>query len=448
MSLAYCEKQKTRQLQYVEQYHEARTDHEVTAFNEVAAERSFLQAQQPPPIQTTFNASTGTTTSQTVEIPMIQSAHHINMHSFHGAGHNHGVGWAGADVTTTATCPPGFMWNTPTAACTPADSSLTACIPADLSSTACTSAGWRQPASSSSSSSSSYTFISQSYGDTTFDEFGARGNRWKTVPHGPDQKLVAVKYYPDEPDRLRDKCCYQLPYDMFTWKQHVRTGRDRHIESYRQLDENHHECKVKPTIKMRGAGWGTDLDFCEEHSIEAFEWHKAVMDNEINYEDLLWTVQKITPAIFDTRQAVFDLEKNKREHERQMRLLQADEKADRLLKKWLSPDEYKSLKETGLMEYQSKKDTDTIYIIRKEYSRKVTKRVKGIDTEELCVMPVTPLCNDDNLLSKIMLLKTDEDQFLKTANHFPLVERTRPRREIGMNGRDGVNSRVGDISYL
>ena len=393
----------------------------------------------PPPLSSQVRlTATGDTAGITTFTVPLTGMRTINMNLFAGHNHENGPRYNVTAGSTTATsCPPGFMF--------------------DINSSACTPAEWRQTISTSTNTAApstwlqsgtvelqmeyphptnmEYTFISQNYQDSGYEEFGTRNNRWKTVQHGLEQHLVAVKFYPDDPDKLRDKCCYRLPYDMFTWKQNT-TFTNRGLEEYHQLDINHHECNTKPTIKMRGAGWGTDLDFCEIHSKEAYEWHKAVMDNEINYDDLLWTIQKENPEVYDIRQAKFDLEKQAREHVRHMRLLEADAKADKLLQKWLSPDEYSGLKEKGFMEYQSKKHSDTVYIIRKDYSRKIIKKVNGIETEELCVMPVTPLCNDDNLLSKIMLLKTDEDQFLKTANHFPLFSHYEVRQTSNNGPQD------------
>jgi hypothetical protein len=101
----------------------------------------------------------------------------------------------------------------------------------------------------------------------------------------------------------------------------------------------------------------------------------------------------------------------------------AEKQADKLLKKWLSTAEYNYLQENGELELPSKYEQDTIYIVKKSYGEKVIKKVAGVPTVALCVMPLSSsYVNDDSLLSKILLLKTDEKQFLSLANHYPLLE--------------------------
>ena len=97
-------------------------------------------------------------------------------------------------------------------------------------------------------------------------------------------------------------------------------------------------------------------------------------------------------------------------------LVKAKEKSEKLLKEWLSPAEYESLKNKGEIELPSKFEEDVIFIVKKDPNTMVDVKKKGQYSHKLCAVaedfdyPV-----GDQLLSKIALLKTNEKQFKEVA---------------------------------
>lgn len=95
----------------------------------------------------------------------------------------------------------------------------------------------------------------------------------------------------------------------------------------------------------------------------------------------------------------------------------ANKKSLKLLKKWLSPEEYQYLMEDGNLELPSQYEKDTIYIINKDPMKRIGIKKKGKVVEKsLCIHTEHSYAVGDQLLANIMLLKTDEKKFLKTAN--------------------------------
>lgn len=108
------------------------------------------------------------------------------------------------------------------------------------------------------------------------------------------------------------------------------------------------------------------------------------------------------------------------EEERVKQIQKANKRAEQLLKSWLSPEEYNYLQEHEELQIPSKKEPDTIYIVKKREYEMVTVRKNNEDSHRLCIHNNEGHVNDDGLLSKILLLKTDEEQFLKIANRHNL----------------------------
>ena len=98
------------------------------------------------------------------------------------------------------------------------------------------------------------------------------------------------------------------------------------------------------------------------------------------------------------------------------RLLTAKRKSEKLLKQFLSPKEYNSLKLHGELAIPSKMDSDVIFIVKKDPNQMVDVKKNGNYSHKLCAvaedleMPV-----GDQLLSKVMLIKTDEKRFREVA---------------------------------
>ncbi len=97
-------------------------------------------------------------------------------------------------------------------------------------------------------------------------------------------------------------------------------------------------------------------------------------------------------------------------------LLRAKRKSEKLLRQWLSKKEYDSLKLHGELAIQSKIDDEVIFIVKKDPNDMVDVKRNGKYSYKLCAvsedleMPV-----GDQLLSKVLLLKTDEKKFREVA---------------------------------
>ena len=97
-------------------------------------------------------------------------------------------------------------------------------------------------------------------------------------------------------------------------------------------------------------------------------------------------------------------------------LLRAKRRSEKLLRQMLSKKEYDSLKLHGELEIPSKMEEEVIFIVKKDPNAMVDVKRKGTYSHKLCAvsedleMPV-----GDQLLSKVLLLKTDEKKFREVA---------------------------------
>ncbi len=97
------------------------------------------------------------------------------------------------------------------------------------------------------------------------------------------------------------------------------------------------------------------------------------------------------------------------------KMLEAKRKSEKLLKSWLSKAEYDGLVMQGQIEIPSKED-DVIFIVKRDPNEMVDVKKHGRFSHKLCAVAedlVYPV--GDQLLSKIVLIKTDEDKFKKIA---------------------------------
>jgi hypothetical protein len=95
----------------------------------------------------------------------------------------------------------------------------------------------------------------------------------------------------------------------------------------------------------------------------------------------------------------------------------ANNKSLELLKKWLSTEEYHYLMEEGNLELPSQHEKNTVYIINKDPMKRIgIKKAGKLVEKSLCIHADHTYAIGDALLANIMLLKTDEKKFLKTAN--------------------------------
>jgi len=101
--------------------------------------------------------------------------------------------------------------------------------------------------------------------------------------------------------------------------------------------------------------------------------------------------------------------------EEQEKLDKANKKSMELLKEWLSEAEYNYLMERGELEIPSQIHDDEIYIIKKAAYEKVIKKKAGKTVSKHCLITKGHFPDGDVLLTKILLLKTNEKEFLEKA---------------------------------
>ncbi len=185
----------------------------------------------------------------------------------------------------------------------------------------------------------------------------------------------------------------------------------------KKLGTTPESCNSIPEFRSCSSKMGIALDMCREHHKITLEWHNK------SFGKFPSMIKKFTTKDY-TNAVKQKLEADKKIKEELEKMAMANNKADELLQKWLSPEEYNYLKEHDELELPSQYEKDTIYIVNKSYSRKVIKKVNQVNVAELCVMPLdSSFVNDDSLLAKILFIKTDEKGFLEMANHYPLVRR-------------------------
>ena len=206
-------------------------------------------------------------------------------------------------------------------------------------------------------------------------------------------------------DPPRYECCFKPVFAPFGWyNEKTRLGEALNI------------CSEIPSHRIASKWMGVPLDYCKKHFKIALDWHNDYFG--MNPNMIKKFRDKDIAKLVEQR-----LERDRLNLERKTNELAINSRADELLKKWLSEAEYNYLQEHSEIEFPSQHEKDVIYIVKKNVSSKVIRKVNGVETEALCVMPLDGrLVNDDGLLSKILLLKTDEEEFLRLANHYPLIE--------------------------
>lgn len=110
-----------------------------------------------------------------------------------------------------------------------------------------------------------------------------------------------------------------------------------------------------------------------------------------------------------------NIEYEKQRQKEAARFQKAQTRSMRLLKDWLSPIEYNYLME-GQLEIPSKIHDDEVWIVKREAMKRVVRKIKGKAVSEHCIIPAMDVPEGDILLSKIILLKTNEEEFIKTSN--------------------------------
>lgn len=102
-------------------------------------------------------------------------------------------------------------------------------------------------------------------------------------------------------------------------------------------------------------------------------------------------------------------------------LYRAKLKSEQLLKSMLSPNEYRALKFYGELEIPDITDPNVLYIVKKRPHEMVTLKNKFKEDQRLCVVAKNEyraIPVGDQILQKIMLLKTNPARFKKIAGKF------------------------------
>ncbi len=96
--------------------------------------------------------------------------------------------------------------------------------------------------------------------------------------------------------------------------------------------------------------------------------------------------------------------------------------AERLLREVLTPAEYDGLIKDGHVRIPSQQDPEVIYLVKRIPSERIEVHRNGKLAEKLCIYFKTELPDDDLTLTKIMMLKQNEAELLKIANHFKVED--------------------------
>jgi len=152
--------------------------------------------------------------------------------------------------------------------------------------------------------------------------------------------------------------------------------------------------------------WSTSWDF---HDVVQGSWAQPSFRFTGGFSE----VGKLKNALMKIFEKVpKDLIKTKEDK----RLVRAKEKSEKLLKDWMTPAEYKALKEKGEIEIPSQIDDDVIFIVKRDPNAMVDVKKNGKKTHKLCaVAEDLDYAVGDQLLSKIALIKTDEKKFKEIA---------------------------------
>jgi hypothetical protein len=97
----------------------------------------------------------------------------------------------------------------------------------------------------------------------------------------------------------------------------------------------------------------------------------------------------------------------------------AERRAETLLRDMLSPEEYRQLLTSGFLEIPSPTRVDRMYRIPRGPGQVLVEE-HGRVQERLCLQPeVAGLPEADVVLMHKLLIESDEEKYLQTANHFP-----------------------------
>lgn len=99
---------------------------------------------------------------------------------------------------------------------------------------------------------------------------------------------------------------------------------------------------------------------------------------------------------------------------------EASEKATKLLHDYIGKQRFGLLYQVGYLEVESQKYTGRQYRVMKNAYDKIEILENGKVIDRLCIVPTIQCPEEDRLLSKIVLLESDEELVLAKSNHFPV----------------------------
>ena len=130
------------------------------------------------------------------------------------------------------------------------------------------------------------------------------------------------------------------------------------------------------------------------------------------------------------------------------RTAKRQQKAKEFLQSWLTDQEYEDLQDGNLI-IPSKIFPDRTYKLKGSASQMVEVYTSGILDHKLCVVAKDPRFeNDDTILAKILMIKTNEKQFLKIAEKHPIHPDSGFGRYCVAFGNEQFTSFFGDVDRL
>lgn len=114
------------------------------------------------------------------------------------------------------------------------------------------------------------------------------------------------------------------------------------------------------------------------------------------------------------RETEYRQEQERLRQERELIIKQAED----LLREHIGLEAYGELYKVGYIELDSQKYKGRKYRVKKDACRHIQVIESDKVIDELCIVPTVQCPDGDRILSKVVLLKYDEDYLLAKANHF------------------------------
>jgi hypothetical protein len=155
----------------------------------------------------------------------------------------------------------------------------------------------------------------------------------------------------------------------------------------------------------------------------------------VNGEWLVWGVIFTVPLIFGLLSVIWDRAQRRTRSRRRVAMQRSkpEQRADALLKEWLSPEQRVTLQTYGYFEVRGSHTGQRYRIRRSQHMNIAELDQDGVQVALCCFGPVGNLPLGDVMLAQKLALETDEPAALAVANHF------RPRGGQGRGTVAGVS---------